>query len=193
MKIYIIIGAVLLVGVGLYFLTISSKTYQDWQRGRFIKEGGIVDYAKPFDPKNSTFRIEDREVTLVDGVSEEPAAPSSTNKVVTRYFGNEAYGDLNGDGQDDVAFLVAQEGGGSGLFYYAVVAIKTDTGYKTTNAFLIGDRVSPQSTYIPKNSSELQVNYAERKVGEPMTTQPSVGATLLLKVTPAGVLEGLMR
>lgn len=145
-----------------------------------------------FDGKNATFTIDGKSVTLAKSVSEVPQA-GSASKVTTRYFGNEATGDLTGDGLPDTAFLVTQDTGGSGLFYYAVVAIQTAGGYKTTNAVLIGDRVAPQSTYIPANSQELQVNYAERKPGEPMTAQPSVGATLLLKVTPAGVLEGLMK
>ncbi len=146
-----------------------------------------------FDGKNATFTIDGASVTLSGGVSEVSAAPGSASMITTRYFGNEATGDLNGDGLPDVAFLITQDTGGSGLFYYAVAAIQTTSGYKTTNAFLIGDRIAPQSTYIPINSQEIQVNYAERKPGEPMTAQPSVGATLLLKVTSAGVLEGLMR
>ena len=146
-----------------------------------------------FDGKNATFTIDGKSVTLVNGISEVPAAPGSAAKITTRYFGNETTGDLSGDGLPDMAFLVTQDTGGSGLFYYAVVAIKTTDGYKTTNAFLVGDRIAPQSTYIPANSQELQINYAERKPGEPMTARPSVGVTLLLKVTPAGILEGLMK
>jgi hypothetical protein len=146
-----------------------------------------------FDGKNATFTIDGNSVTLVNGVSEVPAAPGSASEIITRYFGNDASGDLNGDGLPDTAFLVTQDGGGSGLFYYVVVALKTADGYKTTNAFFIGDRIAPQSTYIPANSQELQVNYAERKPGEPMTAQPSVGVTLTLKVTPAGVLERLSK
>jgi hypothetical protein len=137
--------------------------------------------------------IDGKEVSLQNGISETEAAPGSASKIVTRYFGNEAEGDLTGDGKPDRAFLITQETGGSGLFYYAVVAVRTDFGYKNTNAFFIGDRIAPQSTYIPKNSRELQVNYAERRKGEPMTAQPSQGAVVLLKVTPAGVLEGLMK
>lgn len=146
-----------------------------------------------FDGKNTTFTIDGQSVTLVNGVSEVLAAPGSASKTTTRYFGNEAVGDLTGDGISDTAFLVTQDSGGSGVFYYAVVAMKTTDGYKNTNAFFVGDRIAPQSNYIPKNSQELQVNYAERKPGEPMSAQPSVGAVLLLKVTPTGVLEGLMK
>jgi hypothetical protein len=95
------------------------------------------------------------------------------------------------DGIEDAAFLITQDQGGSGTFFYAVVAIKTPTGYKYTNAFFIGDRIAPQSNRIDNN--ELSVFYAERNPGEPMTTKPSVGAVKLLKVNKNGVLEGLMK
>jgi hypothetical protein len=158
------------------------------------KESPIAEKASgAFDGKNTSFSIDGQEVTLVNGVSEIEAAPGSASKITTRYFGNAIEGDLTGDGIPDTAFLVTQSTGGSGLFYYAVVAMKTESGYKTTNAFLIGDRIAPQPMYIPGGTTELHVNFAERKTGEPMTTQPSQGAVTLLKVTPAGVLEGLMK
>lgn len=146
-----------------------------------------------FDGRNSSFTIDGKLITLIDGISKVKNAPESASETITRYFGNETTGDLNNDGKDDFAFLVSQETGGSGVFYYAVAAIKTANGYKTTNAFFVGDRISPQSTYIPEGSQELQVNYAQRRKGEPMTASPSEGATLLLKVTKDGILEGLMK
>jgi hypothetical protein len=146
-----------------------------------------------FDGANSTFTIDGTKITLVNGVSKVPAAPGSATMITTRYFGNEATGDLNKDGLADIAYLVTQDRGGSGMFYYAVVALKTPDGYKTTNAFLIGDRIAPQSTEIHADSGELHVNFAERKPNEPMTAQPSVGAVLVLKVTNDGVLTGLMQ
>jgi len=146
-----------------------------------------------FDPKNATYMIDGEAVTLVNGVSEKEAAPGSASKIMARYFGNEVRGDLNGDGREDIAYLITQDGGGSGLFYYAVVALGTEGGYTLTNAFLIGDRIAPQANHINSSARELYINYAERKPGEPMTAQPSQGATLYLKVTPEGVLEGLMK
>jgi hypothetical protein len=146
-----------------------------------------------FDGKNSSFIIDKANMTLKNGISQTDIASSSALKITTKYFGNEAYGDLNGDGLEDTAYLITQDTGGSGLFYYVVVALKTSTGYKTTNAFFIGDRIAPQSTEIHSDSKELYVNFAERKPGELFTTQPSQGATLYLKVTTNGVLEGLMK
>ncbi|MEN9341832.1 MAG: hypothetical protein RIQ54_88 [Candidatus Parcubacteria bacterium] len=146
-----------------------------------------------FDGKNTTFTIDGMAVTLVNGISVTSDGLGSSSLITTRYFGNEAADDLTGDGLADTAFLVTRDTGGSGIFYYVVVAVQTATGYKNTNAFFIGDRIAPQSTYIPKHSRELHINYAERRPGEPATTNPSVGATLLLKVTPEGILEGLMK
>jgi len=146
-----------------------------------------------FDGKNSSFTIDKVNITLKNGISQTDIASSSALKITTKYFGNEAYGDLNGDGLADTAYLITQDTGGSGLFYYVVVALKNPTGYKTTNAFFIGDRIAPQSTEIHSDSKELYVNFAERKPGEPFTTQPSQGVTLYLKVTTDGVLEGLMK
>lgn len=158
----------------------------------FINNSANPKSIKTFDAKNSTLTINNNTVTLVNGLSQITAAPQSASMVTTKYFGNEAVGDLNGDGRPDIAFLVTQDGGGSGLFYYVIVALAKSNGYKTTNAFYIGDRIAPQSTEIHPDSRELYVNFAERNKGEPMSTQPSVGATLFLKVTPNDTLEGLM-
>lgn len=132
-----------------------------------------------FDPRNAMYTIGGNQVTLSQGISE-LSIPNSSAKIITRYFGNEVTGDLTNDSRNDSAFLISQETGGSGAFYYAVVAIATDTGYTLTNAFFIGDRIAPQTTEI--HSGKLYVNYAERKSGEPMTTRPSVGVTKYLEI-----------
>lgn len=136
--------------------------------------------------KDATYTIDGKKITLVNGVAEEPAAPGSASTLTTKYFGNEASGDLNGDGTPDVAFLLTQDGGGSGTFYYVVAALATTTGYAGTNAILLGDRVAPQTTEI--KDGEIIVNYAERKPGEPMTARPSVGVSTYLRVS-GGVLS----
>jgi hypothetical protein len=176
------IGAVILVGIGILFLSGILKKPPTTTT--------TPEKQVSFDPKNAVYEIDGKTVQLVNGIFETVAAPGSASKVTIRYFGNDARGDLNGDGQEDVAFLITKDAGGSGLFYYVVVALKTPTGYKTTNAFLIGDRIAPQSTNII--GRELHVNYSDRKPGEPMTTQPSVGVVKLLKVTAEGKLVGLI-
>jgi hypothetical protein len=141
--------------------------------------------------RNASFTVNGTLVRLVNGVSSAPMENSSAG-TTTRYLGSEAEGDLNGDGLEDLAFWVTQESGGSGTFYYVVVALKNAGGYTTTNAFRIGDRIAPQNMQIRSDARELHVNFADRKRGEPMTTPPSEAKVLLLKVTPDGVLTGLM-
>ena len=131
-------------------------------------------------PKDATFLIGSRLFTLKDGTSEVEAAPGSASKIVTKYFGNEATGDLNGDGQPDVAFLLTQSPGGSGTFYFVVAALKTPAGYIGTPAVPLGDRIAPQSTSYKDGT--LTVSYADRKAGEPMTAQPTVGVSKTFKV-----------
>ena len=139
------------------------------------------------DYKNATYVIDGQSVTLVNGHAEVAAAPGSASKTITQYFGNEATGDLNGDGVPDVGFILTQTGGGSGTFYYAVAALKTTNGYQGTDAFLLGDRIAPQTTEI--KNGQLVVNYADRATGEPMTTQPSIGVSTYLNVQGTTLVE----
>ena len=126
----------------------------------------------PNNYKNITYEIEGRAVKLENE---------------TRYFGNEAFGDLNGDGTEDVAFILTQSPGGSGTFFYIAVALKTAAGYQGTNAILLGDRIAPQTTEI--RNSEVIVNYADRNPGEPMTTPPSLGVSKYLKIDNNRLVE----
>lgn len=118
-------------------------------------------------------------MTLVNGFFEAESAPGSATKITTRYFGNEAFGDLNGDGKEDVAFLLTQSTGG-GTFFYVVAALETASGVEGTNAIFLGDRIAPQNTSI--ENGVITVNYADRNPGEPFTTQPSLGISKYLKV-----------
>ena len=173
----------------IFCITISLLIY--FEKNKNNSQINNAQDQKLFDPKNSSFIIDSQTIKLNNGKYETYSAPSSNSKNITTYFGNEAEGDLNRDGLKDIAFLVTQDTGGSGLFYYVVVALNSDSGYKTTNAFFIGDRIAPQSTEI--KSGELHVNYAERRPGQPMSSQPDQGAVLLLKVNSKGALEGLMK
>jgi len=141
-----------------------------------------------FDAKNSTFLLDKEKIALKNGQAEIQTVPNSASKIIVRYFGNEALGDLNGDKRDDFAFLVTVDNGGSGTYYYVVAVINKTDAFKTTNAYLIGDRIAPQSTSIDPKASLLLVNYADRNPNEPMSAQPSVGKTLTLKINSAGKL-----
>jgi hypothetical protein len=151
--------------------------------------GGAADYfgnanrpAAPIvaaapDYKNISYLIDGKEVKLENGAAETTVDGATT---ATKYFGNEARGDFDGNGSTDIAFILTQDNGGSGTFFYAVAALKTENGYVGTNAVLLGDRIAPQSTDF--SNGVITVNYADRASGEPMTAAPSVGVSLRLKV-----------
>lgn len=48
------------------------------------------------DPKSVTYIVDGRPIALVNDISEVEPAPGSADKIVTRYFGNEIYKDLDG-------------------------------------------------------------------------------------------------
>lgn len=126
--------------------------------------------------KDATYVIEGKPITLHDGVSETPVAPGSVTYETTRYFGNEIMTDVNGDGADDVVFLLTQDPGGSGMFYYLVAAIATDAGYIGSNGYFLGDRIAPQNLQAGEGAV-VSVQYATRADGESLATPPSVGVS----------------
>ncbi len=147
------------------------------------------------DHKNATYIIDGEAITLVDGVAETEAAPGSASKITTKYFGNELKTDLNGDGSEDIAFMVTQEKGGSGVFYYEVAAVQTEDGYVGSDGYFLGDRIAPQSTNVsqnPKQKYVIVVNYADRSRGQAMTVRPSVGKSTYLKLDPASLQWGIV-
>jgi membrane-bound inhibitor of C-type lysozyme len=139
------------------------------------------------DYKNGTYRFNEKTVTLYDGLSEVSEIPDSETKVVTKYFGTETKGDVNGDGLDDVVFILTQNSGGSGTFYYATVALAGKGGYTGTNALLLGDRISPQTIEI--KDAVMHVNFADRAPNEPLSAVPSVGVTKRFAVINGVLVE----
>jgi hypothetical protein len=178
------IGAViaLVVLVGGFFV-LNSYIYNEKQAT------AVADY------KNAEFLIEGKRVKLNDGVAETEAAPGSTAKIITRYFGNELKTDLDGDGREDIAFILTQNLGGSGTFFYAVAALNTERGYIGSDGYLLGDRVAPQSTNVspnPRHKYVVVFNYADRTPGEPMTASPSIGKSAYLKLNTTTMQWGIV-
>lgn len=158
----------------------------------FSENEKITETVLPQDYKNATYIIAGQPVTLTNGLSEIETASSSATKIITRYFGNEVKHDLNDDGLEDVAFILTQETGGSGTFFYFVAALNTSDGYIGSEAVFLGDRIAPQTTEIDEGITSvgtnrqnvIVVNYTIRLPDEPFTTQPSVGKSVWLKLDP---------
>lgn len=176
----IVIITAVLVWLGVVYIGLGNDASQ-------VNTNGTSSEIEKFgsDPKNTTYRIDGESVTLVDGLSEEELTPGSASKITTKYFGNEVRTDLNNDGKADIVFLLTQNTGGSGTFFYVVAALNTEDGWVGSQSFLLGDRIAPQTTEMSKNPSHqnvIVVNYFDQEIGQPMSEQPSVGKSVWLKL-----------
>lgn len=165
-ELFFVLATGVLVIIGLWYVVMQPKTIAEFPTSATSTHGY----------KDLDIVLDGQSVTLANGYAETMVGNDSSVKMVTRYFGNEARGDLNADGKDDVAYLVTQDGGGTGTFYYIVVAVGSDMGYHGTNAIFLGDRIAPQSTEI--REGKVLVNFADRKPEESFATLPSVGVSL---------------
>lgn len=145
-----------------------------------------IPYLASPDPKNMSYIVEGVPVALVNGLSEQEIVPGTASKTVTRYFGNEAKGDLNNDGKEDTAFLLTREMGGSGIFYYVAAVVSNENEYAGTNAILLGDRIAPQTTEF--HDGKIVVNYAEHASEDPLSAIPSLGVSRTFEVV-GGILR----
>ena len=176
------VEATVIVAVALFVGGCSSNSRNQRQAQTAVSD---ADYRK------AEYVIEGERVKLDDGET----SPDSPSRIVTRYFGNELRTDLNDDGREDVVFLLTQQRGGSGTFFYAVAALNAEAGYVGSDGYLLGDRIAPQTTVVsrnPRHMNVIVVNYGDRKPGEPMTTQPSVGKSVYLKLDADTVRWGIV-
>ncbi|HWI61314.1 MAG TPA: S-layer homology domain-containing protein [Symbiobacteriaceae bacterium] len=116
--------------------------------------------------------INGREVTLTGGTAEQPAAPGSAAKAVTKLSDRLAAGDLTGDGKLDVAAVLIYSGGGSGTFYYLSVVENDGT---PVNAAFLGDRIAVQNVRIV--GSQVAVDLLTRDANEAMAVRPHMKET----------------
>jgi hypothetical protein len=180
----IILGIVVIITILLaVFYALNTYIYNEKQ------VAAVADY------KDAEYRIDGTFVQLKDGVAGIEAAPGSASKITTRHFGNEYVTDLNDDGRDDVVFLLTQEMGGNGIFYYVVAAINTERGYIGSDGYLLGDRIAPQTIEASSNPRHVNVivaNYVDRAMDDPMTTQPSIGKSAYLKLDVPSMMWGVV-
>ncbi len=147
---------------------------------------------------DGTYIIDGQEVTFKNGISEVESAPGSASKTITKYFGNDLKHDLNDDNREDQVFIITQETGGSGKFYYVVALLDTTDGPVGSEGVMLGDRISPQTINIDEGKTAIGtnrqnvivVNYLDRKSGESFSDEPSVGKSIWLKLDPATMKFG---
>ena len=139
--------------------------------------------AAPAVVKNITVTLDGAAVTLTDGVAETPAAPGSAAKNTVRIVGEPVMGDATGDGTADAALLIENDPGGSGTFYYAVLAVDDNGTYRSTNAVPLGDRIDPQG--IEFAGDRFVYRFLDRKPSEPLAAAPGVEKRVEIVFDPA--------
>ncbi len=124
------------------------------------------------DPSSATFIFDDELVTLSAGRNESIVAPGSALLEETILMDQFAYGDINADGKEDTALLLARYGAGSGTFIYAAAFVSGPVTYRGSKAIFIGDRIAPQSISI--NEGVVTVIYLDRGPGEALAAEPTI-------------------
>lgn len=141
-------------------------------RSALHKDGDPTDRA-PAAAQNITVTIDGEAFDLKDGVAQKPAAPGSAARNTLRVVGAAISGDADDNGRPDAALLLQNDPGGSGTFYYAVLAVNEGNGtYRATNALPLGDRIAPKG--IEFVDGHFVYTFLERKPGEPLAVAPSV-------------------
>lgn len=170
----IILFILVILGLGIYKFNLKNSDIYNRDKTQNNSHDG-------------TYIIDGKSVTLKNGISQTKAIFDSDTKIITKYFGNEVKHDFDGDGSEDYVFIITQETGGSGIFYYVVALLNTAGGPVGSHGVLLGDRIAPQTTSLDENNDRINVvvvNYADRNPGEPMTTKPSLGKSVWLKLDP---------
>lgn len=156
MKKLILLIVIAIIGLGFYFSANKTEINPE--------DTAAVNSFKP-DPGSATFTFDEGAVTLSNGKSDEDGEQ-------VELLEQKASGDLNKDGKEDTAVLLASSGGGSGVFIYVAAYVSGPVNYKGTNAIFVGDRISPESLSI--SNGVIIFNYLDREADEPFGAEPTV-------------------
>jgi hypothetical protein len=139
--------------------------------------------ADPAGAENLTVSIDNQTFALRDGFAELPAAPGSATGNTLRVVGEPVTADVNADGKPDAALLLQNDPGGSGIFYYAVLAINDGAGYHASNVLPLGDRIKPQGIGVA--DGRFVYRFLDRTPEEPMAAEPTVEKKVVVEFDPA--------
>lgn len=171
----------LLVSVAVLGVIVGAVAIAGFIRFNFTNGGDVVSDRKS-SPEISdlTITIDTQEFDMSDGVAVIPPSQDSATANTLRLIGVPVMGDSDGDGNPDAALLVQHDPGGSGTFYYAVVAINDGGSYRASNALLLGDRIEPRA--VKFTDGRFVYTYAERKPGDAMSERGTVEKSVAVTV-----------
>jgi len=168
------------------------------ESGFFIKESEMVpvssvSYTAP-DPRvqvlrNMTYQgIYQEPVQLTEGKYEgEPFVEGGASRpTVTLLDDFIAFGDLNGDGLDEAAVILAENSGGSGTFIYLALIMGQKGALANVATQLLGDRVQPKALSI--EAGEIVATTVTHGPDDPLCC-PSQEATLRYQLIDGKLAE----
>ncbi|MCK5665394.1 MAG: hypothetical protein KAI17_18025 [Thiotrichaceae bacterium] len=169
-----------------------------WVEGRYLREGVcpesanasrhdviIKDVDSSINPYNNTYSIEKEKVVLHNGQAR-VTIPGSAAVILTRVIHKPVYADLDDDKTKEAVTILMQQTGGTGTFYYLVVA---DDGDKIIESYFLGDRIKIVSVKVVDNI--IIVEYFERERGQPMASKPTVKVSKKFKLDGKKIVVSL--
>jgi len=130
--------------------------------------------------------IDDHPITLKDGTYE--GAPyqvgGAARPRVTLVRELSASGDLDGDGKEETAVLLAQSSGGSGVFTYVAVVASRGGHFQNVGSYRLGDRVQIRKLAIENQSVVVEVIAAG---GKDAACCPTEKRHLVLRLQDHGI------
>ncbi len=150
-----------IAALGLLFASIRSA--QDEQRSVQLH---------PVALQNLTITIDGEKFTLSNGVAENVSAPGSAGKSTVRIVGDPVAADVTGSDTPVAALLIRHDPGGSGTFYYAVIAMNDTDSYRATNALPLGDRIVPQT--VDATDGRFVYRFLDRGTDQSMADAPTL-------------------
>ena len=171
----------LLASVTILGVLVGAVAIAGFIRFNFTSGGDVVsDRKSSSEISDLTITIDTQEFAMSDGVAVIPPSQGSETANTLRLIGAPVMGDSDGDGNPDAALLVQHDPGGSGTFYYAVVAINDGGSYRASNALLLGDRIEPRAVEFA--DGRFVFTYAERKPGDSMSERGTVEKSVTVTV-----------
>lgn len=144
-------------------------------------------FSLPTNPLDATYRIEGEEVTLAQGVAEVSAAPGSASVVRTEVVGEPIVLQGMQEGSEVYALTLQQVTGGTGVFYYAALALKDEDGFLGSEAVYLGNRI--ENIALSPWGELVRVSYVGRATSTSFAEAPDQEVIRYFYVLGASLLE----